>query len=190
VLLALGPLQLDTTMRTVVIGVADSPDDACVDLATAGADAVWLRGAATVAQVRAAAERCARPIGVTVDDLDRAAELEAAGAAAVEVRSPDADADVAGLGSRPGLSLWCVPDVARRALDAGVAPERLIIEGGSWDGPGVVGATVVRDGPATWGSVVHALLEGAGAVRTTDARSVRRVVTVADRLLSARDGRT
>lgn len=185
-LLALGPLQLDTTMRTVVIGVADSPDDACVDMATAGADAVWLRGEATVAQVRAATERCARPIGVTVGDLDRSAELEAAGAVAVEMRF--SDADVAGLASHPGLSLWCVPDVARLALDAGVAPERLIVEGGPWDGPGVVGATVVGDGPATWGLVVHALLEGAGAIRTTDARAVRRVVTVADRLLSARDG--
>ena len=188
-LLALGPLQLDTTTRTVVIGVADSPDDACIDRATSGADAVWLRGAATMAQVRAAAQRCARPIGVTVDDLGRSAELEAAGAVAVEVRARHADADLAGLGSHAGLGLWCVPGLVRRALDAGVAPERLIVEGGPWDGPGVAGATVVGDGPSTWGSVVHVLLEGAGAIRTTDARAVRRVVTVTDRLLSARDGR-
>lgn len=185
-LLALGPLQLDTTARTVVIGVADPRDGGCVDAASVGADAVWLRPGATAAQVREIAGRCDRPVGITVDDLDGWADLVAAGAVAVEVRSPDVD--VAEVASARDLTLWCGPGVARRALDAGVALEHLVVEGGAWDRPGVVGVTVQGAGPSAWGTVVRAVLDGAGAVRTTDPRALRRVAAVVDRLVAARDG--
>lgn len=186
-LLALGPLQLDTMARTVVIGLADSLDRGCIEAAATGADAVWLRRGATVAQVSEAVERCGgRPVGITVDDLDRPIDLAAAGAVAVEVRTSDVDVDE--LASVRGLSLWCTPGLARRALGAGVVAERLMVEGGPWDGPGVVGSTVVGEGPSAWGAVVRAVQDGVGAVRTTEPRAVRRVVAVADRLVAAQHG--
>ena len=180
-LLALGQLQLDTAARTAVIGLVDSLDRGCIEAVASGADAVWLRCGATPAQVSEAAERGRRPVGLTVDALVRSAELAAAGAVAVEAR----DVDVAEVAAVRELSLWCTPEVARLALEAGVAPDRLIVEGGAWTGPGVVGRTVGGDGPSAWGAVVRAVRDGVGAVRTTDTRAVRRVVTVTDRLVAA-----
>ena len=182
-LLALGQLQLDTAARTAVIGLVDSLDRGCIEAVASGADAVWLRCGATVAQVSEAAERSGRPVGITVDDLVRSAELVAAGAVAVEVRA--VDVDVAEMAAARELSFWCTPDVAHRALEVGVTPDRLIVEGEAWTGPGVVGRTCGGEGPSAWGAVVRAVHDGVGAVRATDTRAVRRVVTVADRLMAA-----
>ncbi|MCO8129016.1 hypothetical protein NHL50_17560 [Acidimicrobiia bacterium EGI L10123] len=182
-LLALGQLQLDTAARTAVIGLVESLDPGCIEAVACGADAVWLRCGATIAQVSEAAERGGRPVGLTVDGLVRSAELAAAGAVAVEVRA--ANVDVAEMVAAPELSFWCTPDVARRALEAGVTPDRLIVEGEAWTGPGVVGRTVGGEGPSAWGAVVRAVHDGVGAVRASDTRAVRRVVTVADRLVAA-----
>lgn len=177
-LLAIGPLQLDTTVRTVVVGMVGAVDARSVDDALACADAVWLLEPRSADEVTAACQR-GRPVGVTVEDLGLLEELVAAGAVAVESASPGAVDAVA----HHGVALWSDPELARRAIDAGVPPERLVTERG---GPGVHGATVAGVGPAVWGEVVRALLDGARVVRTTDVRAVRRVAAVTDRLVTAR----
>ena len=179
-LLALGPLQLDTTARTVVVGLVASADPACVEQASVGADALWFQRAST-AQVADAGRRSGLPVGVTVEHLDLLAELAGAGAVAVELAS--ADLDVAHAARLDDLGLWCTPAQARRALEVGVSPDRVVTEGG---GAGVPGATVPGDGPATWGAVLRTVEGGARVVRTTDVAAVRRVVTVVDRLAAAR----
>lgn len=185
-LLALGPLQLDTAAGTVVVGLADSLAPGCVERAAVGADLVWLQRAGTGAEVAEAAERAELPVGATVEEAAALDDLLAAGLAAVELRSGAADAVDAVPGS--GSALWCTPGSARRALDAGIAPDRIIVEGHDGSGPGLRGTTIAGDGPAAWGSVVRAVLDGTAVVRTTDVQAVRRVVTVVDRLVAARDG--
>lgn len=182
-LLALGPLQLDTAVRTVVVGVVTGSAPAAVEHAATGADAVWLCDAAPAGQVAQLCRETGLPIGVTVDDLDLDLldELVAAGAAAIESGSPGA---VEAAAVRR-LAMWCDPVQADRARQAGIPAERLVCEAAP-GGTGVPGATVAGAGPATWGAVVRAVHDGARVVRTADVRSVRRVVTVTDRLRSAR----
>ena len=178
-LLALGPLLLDTTDRTVVVGVLDGIAPGSMASAAAGADVVWLR-APSPEHVETVGRETGLPVGVT-DDVGALDDLVAAGAVAVECSSSGA----IGLALRGEVALWCAPSQARQALGAGVPPERIVSEPGD-RGRSVVGATVAGQGPGTWGEVVRALHGGAGVVRTTDVRAVRRVVSVADRLRAAR----
>lgn len=178
-LLALGPLLLDTTDRTVVVGVLDGVAPGPMATASAGADVVWLHSPSPE-HVQMASRETGLPVGVS-DDVDALDELVAAGAVAVECSSSGA----IGLALRGEVALWCAPGQARQALGAGVPPERIISEPGD-GGRSVAGATVAGEGPGTWGEVVRAVHAGAGIVRTTDVRAVRRVVTVADRLRAAR----
>jgi hypothetical protein len=178
VLLALGPLQLDATDRTVVVGVATR--SGTVEHAAGGADAVWLCAGATAGRVDQLRRGTGLPIGVTVEDLDGLDELVAAGAVALESGSPGAVASAI----RRGLALWCDPAQAAQARQAGVPEELVICEGAP--GPGVPAATLAGTGPGTWGAAARAVHDGARVVRTADVRSVRRVVTVADRLRRAR----
>jgi hypothetical protein len=179
VLLALGPLLLDTTDRTVVVGMLDGIAPGAMAKAAAGADVVWLRSPSPE-HVGTAGRETGLPVGVT-DDVGALGDLVAAGAVAVECDAADA-VDHA---LRNGVTLWCGPVQAGQALAAGVARDRIISEPGD-GGRAVIGATVVGAGPGTWGHVVRMLGAGAGVVRTTDVRAVRRVVTVADRLRAAR----
>jgi hypothetical protein len=181
VLLALGPLQLDTTVRTVVVGVVDGADLTGVAQPVNGADALWLRAPCTPEQAAVVCRDGGLPVGVTVDDLEMLDELVAAGAVAIESTSPDA---VAAAAARR-LSLWCTPAQAHQARRAGVDGAHIVQEPGAPDAGGVPGTTVEGYGPATWGAVARAVHDGCRAVRTVDVRSVRRVVTVADRLLAA-----
>ena len=177
-LLALGPLQLDTTVRTVVVGVDTGTGP--VEHAASGADAVWLCDGATAGRLEQLRQATGLPIGVSVEDLDRLDELVAAGAVALESGSVGAVEAAA----HQGLTLWCDPAQAEQARRAGVPRERLVCEPAA-GGSAVPGATVAGTGPATWGAVARVVHDGARVVRTTDARSVRRVVTVADRLRAA-----
>lgn len=183
-LLAPGPLQRDATAPTVVVGLADGPGRLDVARVAPGADVVWLGRPATAAQVQEVAARSGRPVGITLDGPAPLAELRAAGAVAVELGA--GDVDLPEVVAVDGLGLWCGPATARRALDAGLAPDRLIVEGGPWTGPGETGATVPGAGPSAWGAALRAVLGGAGVVRTTDVRALRRVVAVTDRLVAAR----
>lgn len=176
-LLALGPLLLDTAARTVVVGVLDGAGPG----AAVGADAVWLRRP-TADQVASVSRDTGLPVGVTVDDVTALDELVAAGAVAIECVSL-ATVDVA-LGRQ--LTMWCSPVQADRAIGAGVPVERIVCEPAEAGAPTVVGATIAGDGPCAWGEVLRVADAGARVVRTTDVRSVRRVVTVIDRLASAR----
>lgn len=171
---ALGPTLLDAHVRAVVIGVVEGSSPASVERASTGADGLWLRSATPddVERVRRAA---GLPVGVTADDVAELEDLVAAGATGVECRT-DGAADLA---ASSGLVLWCTPAQAAAALAAGVAEAHLVVEGRS-------GATVPGEGPAAWGGVVRAVAGGATVVRSTDTRSVRRVVTVTDRLRAAR----
>lgn len=178
-LLALGPLLLDTTDRTVVVGVLDGIAPGSMATAAAGADVVWLCSPSPD-HVETASSETGLPVGVT-DDVDALDDLVAAGAVVVECSSSGA----IGLALRGEVALWCAPDQTRQALGAGVPPERIISEPGD-GGRSVAGATVAGEGPGTWGEVVRAVHAGAGVIRTTDVRAVRRVVTVADRLRAAR----
>lgn len=178
-LLALGPLLLDTTDRTVVVGVLDGIAPGSMATAAAGADVVWLRSPSPE-HVGTASRETGLPVGVT-DDVDALDDLVAAGAVVVECNSSGA----IGLALRGDVALWCAPPQAQQALGAGVPRDRIISEPGEV-GRSVIGATVHGDGPGAWGEVVRAVRAGAGVVRTTDVRSVRRVVTVADRLRAAR----
>lgn len=176
-LLALGPLQLDATDRTVVVGVVTR--SGTVEHAVAGADAVWLCDDATAGRVEQLRRGTGLPVGVTVEDLDRLDELVAAGVVALETGSPDAvEAAV-----RHRLTLWGDPSQAARARGADVPEELIVCQGAP--GPGVPAATLAGTGPGTWGAAARAVHDGVRVVRTTDARSVRRVVTVADRLRRA-----
>lgn len=178
-LLALGPLQLDTTVRTVVVGVLDGVAPGAMAGAAAGADAVWFLSSPSPQQVRAATGETGLPVGVTGDaELQ---DLVSAGAVAIECGPADA-VDVA---AQLGLTIWCGASRVDQALAAGVPRARIVSEPGA-DGSTVAGATVTGAGPGTWGEVIRAVHGGARVVRTTDVRSVRRVVTVADRLLAAR----
>ena len=179
-LLALGPLLLDTTVRTVVVGVLDGIAPASMARAAAGADVVWLRSSPTPDQVGSAGRETGLPVGVT-DVTGALDDLVAAGAVAIECGSSGA-VDVA---AHCGLTMWCLPSQVERALAAGVPRERIISEPVG-DGATVAGATIGGAGPGTWGEVVRAVQGGARVVRTTDVRAVRRVVTVTDRLLAAR----
>lgn len=128
-----------------------------------------------------ARDRTGLPVGVTVADLEALADLVAAGAVAVEA------ADLpAGITWPEGLVNWCAPAQAHRALDDGVPAERIIVERIDAAGPGFTGATVPGEGPTAWGAILARVEAGVRVVRTQDPRSVRRVVTVADRLLEAR----
>jgi hypothetical protein len=176
VLLALGPLQLDTASRTVVVGLADRLHDPT----PAGADAAWL--AAPTAERVATLAGAGLPVGVTVVDVAMLPELVHAGAVAVagpDGAVVDAAVDLA-------LTLWCTPAQAARAATAGVPPDRVVCEPGDPGAAPVAGTTVEGDGPAAWGQVIRHVLAGARVVRTTDVASVRRVVTVLDRLVAAR----
>lgn len=176
-LLALGPLLLDTTVRAVVVGVLDGTGPASI----AGADAVWLRRP-TADQVVATSRDTGLPVGVTVDDVAALEDLVAAGAVAVECDSPGAiDAAL-----DRQVTMWCPPAQADRAIGGGVPAERLVRESGDAGAATVVGVTIAGHGPRTWGEVAGAVHAGARVVRTTDVRSVRRVVTVMDQLTLAR----
>lgn len=175
-LLALGPLQLDTASRTVVVGLADRLHDPTL----AGADAAWL--AAPTADRVAALAGAGLPVGVTVADVAMLPELVHAGAVAVagpEDDVVDAAADLA-------LTLWCSSAQAAHAATVGVPPDRVVCEPGDPGTAPVAGTTVEGEGPAAWGQVVRHVLAGARVVRTQDVASVRRVVTVLDRLAAAR----
>lgn len=173
-LLALGPLQLDTAVRTVVVGLVDGSDTSSVEHATVGADAMWLRRSATPNRV-AAVRRTGLPVGVTADDVTELRDLVEAGAVAVECGAHGA----VELAAAADLVLWCTAQQAEDARACGVAGSKLVVEGST-------GATVEGQGPAAWGAVTRAVLAGAGVVRTGDLGAVRRVATVADRLLAAR----
>lgn len=181
--LALGPLQLDPTVRTVVVGLVTVPASPCVEPLGRGADVLWLPGAARPGHVADAVGRSGLPVGVTVDDPALLGDLVGAGAVAFE---PSGAVDVTDLLGTEGLAVWCTPAQARRAVEAGISQDRIVVEPGGSDDPGCPGVTVVGAGPATWGAVLRDLLAGARVVRITDVASARRVVTVADRLLSAR----
>ena len=176
-LLALHPLLLEAAARTIVVGVLDGSARASI----AGADAVWL-DSPTAEQVASAVRDTRLPVGVTVDDVSALDGLLAAGATAVECGSPG----IVEVARDRGLSLWCPATQADRAIAIGLPAERIVSELGSSGGATVVGTTVAGDGPGTWGAVVRAVHGGARVVRTTDVRSVRRVVTVMDRLAVAR----
>ena len=178
-LLALGSLLLDTTDRTVVVGVLDGIAPGSMAQAAAGADVVWLRSPSPE-HVGTARRETGLPVGVT-DEVAALDDLVAAGAVAVECLSAEA-LDLARLAD---VALWCTPSRAGQALSSGVPPERIISEPGH-GATTVAGATVAGEGPGAWGEVVRAVRAGAGVIRTTDVRSVRRVVTVADRLRAAR----
>jgi hypothetical protein len=128
-------------------------------------------------------DRSGLPVGVTADDPALLRELVAAGAVAVE---PTGAVDVADLATTERLALWCGPAEARRAIDAGVRPDRIVVESDDGGALGTAGATVAGSGAATWGAIVRSVLGGARVVRTADVRAARRVVTVVDRLLAAR----
>lgn len=184
-LLALGPLQLDTRGRTVVVGLPEGADQTSVAIAAAGADALWLRSP-TAAQVAAATQHTGLAVGVTVADPGSLDDLVRAGAVAVECASTVAvDAALA-----RHLALWCPPSQAVHAVAAGVPPERVVCEPGATGATTVPGVTVAGTGPPVWGEVVRAAMAGARVVRTSDVRSVRRVVTVVDRLVTVRDAAT
>lgn len=185
-LLALGPLQLDTAVRTAVVGLTDSLAPGDIERAAVGADLLWLRrvGGSGVTE---AARRSGLPVGVTDPEACSLDELIEAGAVAVERTS--GDLDVADLARLDRIGLWCGPDVARQALAAGVACERLVVEGASSSDEVAGGTTLAGDGPAVWGAVIRAVLGGSVVVRTTDPRSVRRVVAVTDRLQRAHRAR-
>lgn len=175
-LLALGPLQLDTASRTIVVGLADRLHDPTL----AGADAAWL--AAPTADRVATLAGAGLPVGVTVADLAMLGELVHAGAVAVACP----DDDVVDAAVDLALTLWCSPAQAARATAVGVPPDRVVCEPGNPGTAPVAGTTVAGEGPAAWGQVVRHVLAGARVVRTQDVASVRRVVTVLDRLVAAR----
>lgn len=175
-LLAIGSSLLDTTVRTVVVGLLDGAGPTSI----AGADALWLPSP-TPERVAATSRDTGLPVGVTLDDLGALGELVAAGAVAIECASLAAIAAARDL----QLTMWCSSGQAARAVDAGVAPERIVREQG-WGVATAVGVSVVGHGPGTWGEVVRATRAGARVVRTTDVAAVRRVVSVLDRLAAER----
>lgn len=176
---ALGPVTIPPAGRTVVIGVPADSGRAAVERAAAGADAVWLRLPTTPDRVATLRQESGLPVGVTTDGIAGLGALVAAGAVALECGADGAFA----LAAEAHVAVWCAPDQAEAALRAGVPAAHLIVEGA---GGGVQGATVEGAGPAAWGAVVRAVRDGALVVRTTDARSVRRVLAVTDRLRAAR----
>lgn len=182
-LLALGPLVVDTTVRTVVVGVLDG-SSAAQTPSLPGADAAWLTSP-TAEAVASMLDATGLPVGVTVHDPSTLDGLVSAGAVAVECGSVAA-LDEAAHGE---VALWCSPDQVDRALAAGAPPERIVCDPGDARIP-TAGATVAGRGPAAWGEVARAVHGGARVVRTGDVRSVRRVVTVLDRLAAARAAAT
>lgn len=182
-LLALGPLVVDTTVRTVVVGVLDG-SSAAQTPSLPGADAAWLTSP-TAEAVASMLDATGLPVGVTVHDPSTLDGLVSAGAVAVECGSVAALDEAA----HREVALWCSPDQVDRALAAGAPPERIVCDPGDariTTAGATAGATVAGRGPAAWGEVARAVHGGARVVRTGDVRSVRRVVTVLDRLAAAR----
>ena len=179
-LLALGPVQLDAADSVVIFGIAEAGGLEGRPRASTSCDLVWLRGTVTPEQVSVARQLYDVPVGVDVDDVDLLPELAECGAVAAELRSPNPTSFTVAL--ERGLTLWCTAADAKRAAAAGYEPSRIVVEAGA--GPGVPGVTQYVDGPGGWGSVFAAVVSGARVVRTTDVRSVRRVVAVTDRLLA------
>lgn len=178
---ALGPLPLDSMVRTVVVGVlGDGPPGEVTRWATRG-DAVWLGSNPTPAQVAAVRSGTGLPVGATIEEPAQLGALVDAGIAAVECTAPAAVAAVLAA----DLFLWCGPEQAAQALAAGVPSERIVCEGDRV-GAAQAGVTVAGDGPAAWGQVVRAVHAGAKVVRSSDVGSVRRVVAVLDRIAASR----
>ena len=171
------PTRVDATPRTVIVGLVEAAALEAVEQAATGADALWLRSA-TPEQVAAAIRATGLPVGVTSDDVTALEELVDAGAVALESATEGALA----LAAARGLTAWCRPAQGDGALARGVSVAKVVVEGRT-------GVTVAGDGPAAWGAVVRAVHGGATVLRTTDVRSVRRVVAVTDRLVSARHRR-
>lgn len=169
--LALGSERYDLRVRPVVIALGAGPD-------AAGADVVWV---ADPADVDLAASPL--PVGADARDADHVEALAGAGAAVVGIRSGD-DGALAAAGAR-GLAVLVDPaDVAMAATH--LPPERLLVRS-ACPVAGTVACVDAAPGPAGWGRLTVAATAGVRVVRTAEPRSVRRVTTVVDAILAARE---
>lgn len=171
--LVLGPDRFDLRDRTVVVARVPALDH------PRGADALWLDG--PVIDDLSAARL---PVGADAVDAADVRRLARSGAAFVGVRAGDHDAVRAA--GEVGLSVLVHPEDLPFA--AGLVPvERLLAAAARPVEGAIACCSPDDDGPAAWGAVVAALAAGVRVVRAHGAPSLRRVITVVDRLLQDRE---
>lgn len=172
--LVLGSQRHDLRHRTVVIARVPRPGHPA-----SGADALW---ASTLGGVDVRAVPV--PVGVDASDADDVHRLADAGVAAVAIRPGDREACAAA--AERDLTVLLAPDDVAAA--AAFPAERVLVANASPIAGGVACFTPDADGPAAWGAVTWSLAEGVRVLRTSESRSVRRVATVVERLVAAREG--
>lgn len=172
--LVLGSQRIDLRDRTVVVALVEG-----APVPVAGADAVWARSSHCDRALVAAA---GVPVGADAVDADEVERLAAAGVAVVALGSPGGDALAAARAHELSVLVPSLP------APGGLEPVRVLVESCAPVDGAVACCTVDGTGPAAWARAVGAVGTGVRVVRTSDVRSVRRAVTVADRLVAARAG--
>lgn len=171
--LVLGSQRIDLRDRTVVVAVVDG-----APMAVAGADAVWARSECCDRDLVAAA---GVPVGADAADAADVARLADAGVALVGLPSNDDEARAVAAARDLSVLLRAVP------LPGDIDEPRVLVEACTPVDGAVACCTVDGRGPAAWARAVGAVEAGVRVVRTGDVRSVRRALTVADRLVEARE---
>jgi len=173
--LVLGSQRHDLRDRTVVIARVDRPVHP-----VPGADALW---AGTVDGVDLRALTIA--VGADASDAADVHRLADAGAAAVALAPGDRTACAAA--AQRELTVL-VPLADAGAAVASLPPDRVLVAHGSPVADGTTCFTPPGEGPAAWAAATRALAAGVRVVRTAEPRSMRRVATVVERLVAARQG--
>jgi hypothetical protein len=170
--LVLGSQRIDLRDRTVVVAMVDG-----APVAVPGADVVWARSSCCDRDRVVAA---GLPVGTDAADAADVERLARAGVAVVALGSLDEEA-IAVAAARD-LSVL----LPARPVSGDIDAARVLVEACTPVADAAACCTVTGTGPPAWARAVGAVAAGVRVVRTSDARSVRRAVTVADRLVAAR----
>jgi hypothetical protein len=170
--LVLGSERYDLRARAVVVARVEHPGQPAP-----GADAVWVADPAG-----AGAHHL--PVGADAVDADHVHRLADAGVSAVGIAPGDRRA--ASAAEERGLTVLVTPDDVADAA-ALLPPERVLVCGSAPRAGAVACCTPDGTGPAAWAQVTVAMRSGVRVVRTNEPGSVRRVATVVQRLVDARE---
>ncbi|HEX4902478.1 MAG TPA: hypothetical protein VFV42_06690 [Acidimicrobiales bacterium] len=159
--------------RTVVIARVHRPEGP-----VPGADALWADQVDGVALGSFPV-----PVGADAAGAADVHRLADAGAAAVGLMAGDADGRAAAAERRLTV---LVPFADLGAAAGSLPSERVLVSHQAPVDGGVACFSPPGDGPAAWGAATRALADGVRVLRGRDARSLRRVATVAEHLVAAR----
>lgn len=148
-----------------------------------GADALW---ADEVGEVDGVDLR-SLPVPVGADAADAADVHRLADLGAVAVGLPPDDPASCTAAADRALTVL-VPAAALGDVVGSFPVERLLVSCADPVEGGVACFSPHAEGPAAWGAATQALARGVRVVRASDARSMRRVATVVERLVAARQG--